>query len=186
MRIFSAFAVIFILAFVGCDSDKTPSNKLIYFDLPAFVSKEIASYQSRGFGLRKNINKDDKISTIELDTVQWKEELAPYLAININSNSLENKYNISIDSNKNLSITKYTALDTNLEISEIAVTKVNQNIQLIEAKTRKRSFVVDRDIHFSFMPGKGYGMLVNENYIWSSPKKYEIFAEINNKKEIFR
>ncbi|MCC7298522.1 MAG: hypothetical protein IT244_09330, partial [Bacteroidia bacterium] len=59
------------------------------------------------------------------------------------------------------------------------ITRKNGRIELIEAKLKTRSFIVDRDTRLSYQPMKGYGIQMKENYLWSQARETEIFAEID-------
>lgn len=124
----------------------------------------------------------------EWDTVNWEKELEIFKTIDINKESLKGKYAMETDSSGPLVIQRFYTWDSALDVQEISITRVKDEIQLIEAKLRKRSLIVDRDMLLSYQPLKGYGIKMNEDYIWSKPGTHEIFMEIiapgyiNNKK----
>jgi hypothetical protein len=94
----------------------------------------------------------------------------------MSSAAYQNAFDVNTDSNERLSITRFSAKDTTLEIQEISITRRNSNVEMMEIKTRKRSVWVDRDQVLSYLPGKGYNVSIMEDYIWSSPRTTDILA----------
>lgn len=173
------------IIFAGCNQ-KSEAIKGKYFDIIGFFNTEIQQLNQTKPGLEKIISREENPQSEQSDTANWAAELEPFFQLDINKPTLADKYEITVDSNKGLQIKTYYAKDTNTEVQRISITTLNTKIQLVEAETRKRSWIVDRDVKYSYMPGKGYGIIVKENYIWSSPNNYEIFAQIINKKELYR
>lgn len=129
-------------------------------------------------GLDKTISQGDDITSFTADSLDWAAELQPFTALDMSSAAYQNAYDVNTDSNERLSITRFTAKDTTLEIQEISITRRNQNVEMMEIKTRKRSIWVDRDQVLSYLPGKGYNLRIAEDYIWSSPRITEIMATL--------
>ncbi|MBS3913076.1 MAG: hypothetical protein KG003_01120 [Bacteroidetes bacterium] len=123
------------------------------------------------------VNNEDPMD-VKMDSADWKEELSLFEMLDLRTAANEDKYTESVDSNGNLKIQRFSALDSNREIQSLSITYRNNEIELIEAFLKKRTFVVDRDTRMSYQPGKGYGIQLDENYIWSKPHTKEIFVEL--------
>ncbi len=179
--------IIFVFCFaliLGCNRSSTISGNAKYFSVSSFFKSEIGKLKLNNSRVEKTITKDGNPMVSLSDSVKWEDELKPFFDLEINKPDLEKKYELTIDSGKNIKISTYFTSDTNLAIQRIAITEANGRVQLFEADYRKRSWIVDRDIRYSYMPGKGFGMVVKENYIWSNPNGYEIYAQIHSKNDL--
>lgn len=175
--------IIFIFLLYGflfsCGSKNNSNLKSGFFDFPAFFTEEIKTLSKLNPGLRKTIAIDGEPNTVSSDTADWNTELKVFFNIDLNPIISKEKYTIDLDSSAPLSILHYTAKDTTSEIQEVNITRKNGRIELIEAKLKTRSFIVDRDTRLSYQPMKGYGIQMKENYLWSQARETEIFAEID-------
>jgi hypothetical protein len=145
-------------------------------DIKAYFQEQIKQLSVDQPGLDKTIAQADDIAAFSEDSLNWAAELLPFTSLDMTSASYAQAFNVSADSNERLSITRFTAKDTALEIQEISLTRRNQNLEMMEIKTRKRSMWVDRDQVLSYLPGKGYNIQITEDYIWLSPKRTEIMG----------
>ena len=127
-------------------------------------------------GLEKTIAVGEEVASFSADSLDWATELQPFTALDMSSAVYQNAFTANTDSNELLSISRYAAKDTTLEIQEISITRRNKNLEMMEIKTRKRSVWVNRDQVLSYLPGKGYNIMITEDYIWSSPKRTEIMG----------
>lgn len=144
----------------------------------AFAQEEIAWLQQSQPGLRKTVSKGEEVSTETLDSVDWVNELEWLSAWSLVESSKKTKYDETVDTSGALKIVRFNAQDTAAELQELMVNYRKNKIQLMQWTIKQRSWYMDRDVRISFQPRQGYGISVNENAIWSSPKAYEIFAEI--------
>ncbi len=147
-------------------------------DLKTFFEGQIRMLTAEQPGLDKTISQGDDISSFTADSLDWASELQPFTALDMSSAAYQNAFDMNTDSNERLSITRFTAKDTTLEIQEISITRRNRNVEMMEIKTRKRSIWVNRDQVLSYLPGKGYNISITEDYIWSSPRITEIMATL--------
>ncbi|MBL7812998.1 MAG: hypothetical protein JNL57_12315 [Bacteroidetes bacterium] len=128
----------------------------------------------------KTIQTGDVVQSFESDTVNWQKELSVFLTWNLNRAGREAEYLVTTDSSGSLSITRYTARDSNLVLRDVAITRRDGKTELLVLETVSRSWVRDRTVRFSYQPGKGYGIHQTENTLWGSPQTMEIFAEIQD------
>jgi hypothetical protein len=168
-----------VLFLVACQS-KTEINKSGFFDFPAYFEKEVKELNAKSpIMVSKTITEEENVNSFDSAVRDWKKELQLFEIVNINAVKNKNIYSVSVDSSKGLSIERYTTDDTTVELQEVSITRKNDKIELIVAFTKLRSFWVDRDMRLSYQPGRGYGMLITEDYIWSKKSTLEIFAEMD-------
>jgi hypothetical protein len=147
-------------------------------NLPEFFTSEINALEAANPKVHRTVVRNEEPEDTQVDSVDWKEELSIFEMLDLSSPKENPRYSVSVDSSGNLKIATYSAFDSTRELQRVAITERNGKIELLEAFLKKRTFVVDRDTRLSYQPGKGYGIQIAENYIWSKPKTKEIFAEI--------
>lgn len=145
-------------------------------DFKLFFQKEIKKLSADQPGLDKTISEGEDITSFTADSLDWSAELRPFTSLDMSSAAYQNAFDVITDSNERLTITRFTAKDSTLEIQEISITHRIKNLEMMEIKTRKRSVWVDRDQVLSYLPGKGYNVNIMENYVWSSPRITEIMG----------
>lgn len=183
MKNVAILALGFIVLVSSCGKSKI-SPQTPYYNFPEYFGKQVSALNQLNPEIRKIIVTNDE--SIQIDTVgiDWKKELKIFEIIDLNLANITEKYDEFIDSNGSLAVVRYVVKDTTMELREVNVTRKNGQIQLIEAFAEKHTWVVDRSTRISYLPQKGYGVLVHDNYIWSKPKTTEIFVEIKSEQNI--
>lgn len=172
----------YLILFIVCLTaacNKTPDKVVLQDGLPdlkTFFEGQIRKLTVEQPGLEKTIAMGEEVASFSADSLDWATELQPFTALDMHSAAYQNAFDVNTDSNERLSITRFSAKDTTLEIQEISITRRNKNVEMMEIKTRKRSVWVDRDQVLSYLPGKGYNVSIKEDYIWSSPRTTDIMA----------
>jgi len=171
-----------VLFAVACNSSEQKNEKLKYTDLwQIYMSNQIDTLTKANPSLIKTINQGDEVETLNMDSVNWTNELSGFLNIDFSKESTKNKYSLSTDSSGKISMIGFFANDTNVYIQSFEVTRINGKIDLLQWKTKTRSLLIDRDQVLAYQPGKGFRIQINENSLWASPKNIEIFGDIQNK-----
>lgn len=186
----------------ACGNQQITQRKKTYFDVSGYFNEQVKELQKLNPEARKNISTTgmmpekpeldtvdvgtEKVTSIDMQQADWAKEIKPFFDLEINKPAWEGKYTEDKDSSGTLQITTYYAKDSSMEIQQLSVTRNRGVITLITGFINKKSFIVDRTMRLSYMPGKGYGMMVQEDFVWSSPKAWEVFVEIKNKKELYR
>jgi len=172
---------IFLFAF-SCNSGNQKNEKVKYTDLwQVYMSSQIDTLTKANPSLIKTINQGEEVETLKMDSVNWANELGGFLNIDFSKESAKNKYAINTDSAGKISMIGFFAKDTNAYIQSFEVTRIDGKIDLLQWKTKTRSFLIDRDQVLAYQPGKGFRIQINENSLWASPKNIEIFGDIQNK-----
>ena len=177
----SGFGVLAMIALAGCDSSSTSTKATEQDSFVTFALEEIDWLQKNQPGLRKTVSKGEDVTTETVDSLDWANELEWVTAWSLREAVKKTKYDETIDSAGDLKIVRYTAQDTAAELQELMVNYNKKRLQLMVWTVKQRSWYMDRDVQVSFQPRQGYGVSVKENALWSSPKSYEIFAEIGNR-----
>lgn len=149
-------------------------------DLSGWFAAEAKRLNEVQPGIVKNIQRGEKLETIESDSLNWNEEFAPFLAINNATAKYKNNFVRKVDSSGKLELTTFTGKDSTLEIQRVFATRVGGRLELLQISTRERSWIVNRDKELTYQPGRGYRIEVKEDYLWSSPSTTEIFVVFKN------
>lgn len=175
MKVFIPIVLVFL---VSCSPGGNVVTKTGLPDLSGFMEQQIHWLDSVQPGFHRVHAVNGTPDSQDPDSLDWDAELRVFKTLNLNKPGLGEKYHTNVDSTGAIKITTWYATDSAVEIRRLAVTEVNGKKELIEADLVNRGFVVDRNISLSFQPEKGYGIRVSENYIWSKPKTYEIFNQL--------
>ncbi len=178
-----AFAALFLVA---CSDEEISDRSQFKDPWQKFILQEIDSLTKQNPKLTKTINLGDEVDTKVLDSVDWFNELAGFLAIDFTKEQGRTKYSSSLDSNGKIAMTSYYAQDTNALLQSFVVTRINGQIDLLTWTTKLRSFMMDRQQELAYQPGKGYRMNIKENSLWGSPRTIEIFGDIHKKEFLER
>ncbi len=171
-----------VLYLASCTGAEQKSEKTKYTDLwQIYMSNQIDTLTKANPSLIKTINQGEEVETLKMDSVNWGNELSGFLNIDFSKESVKNKYSLSTDSAGKISMIGFFAKDTNAYIQSFEVTRIEGKIDLLQWKTKTRSFLIDRDQVLAYQPGKGFRIQINENSLWASPKNIEIFGDIQNK-----
>jgi len=178
---FSTAVLLLCLMIAGCGKDQWVDAAKESDSFVRFAQNEILWLQKTQPGMRKTVTSGEDVSTETLDSVEWSNELEMIRSWSVSEYRKKHTYDETVDSAGSLMIVRYNAQDTLAELQELMVTYRKGKIDLMQWDIKQRSWYMDRDLRVSFQPRKGYGVRVNENAVWASPRAYEIFAEINNK-----
>lgn len=179
--------LLFIAAiFASCESDEISDRSQFKDEWQKYMLTEIDGLTKANPKLTKTVNLGEEVETRELDSVNWFNELAGFLAIDFTKEKGRTQYTSSVDSNGRISMTSYYAKDTNALLQSFVITRINGQIDLLTWTTKLRSLMMDREQELAYQPGKGYRINIKENSMWGSPRRIEIFGDIHKKEFLER
>ncbi len=179
-------ASISIFAFTACENDEIADRSQFKDEWQKYMLTEIDDLTKSNPKLTKTINLGEEVETRVLDSVNWFNELAGFLAIDFTKEKGRTQYQTSVDSNGKISMTSYYAKDTNALLQTFVITKVDGKIDLLTWTTKLKSLMMDREQELAYQPGKGYRINIKENSMWESPRTIEIFGDIHKKEFLER
>ena len=172
------FLPFFILLYSCANQGNKNKTNTSFPDLKSYFQREIKWLDSVDPEIQKTVVEGEDPIDTKFDSVDWQEELGLFELLDLAAEGNHDKFEISIDSHQQLKTTHYIAKDTNQLIQMVSISENAGKTNLIEAMLKTRTFTLDRDTRLSYLPGRGYGVQISENYIWSKPKRREIFVEI--------
>jgi hypothetical protein len=178
MTIFISLA----LAIFSCKNDQDKGGETGNFpDLKSYFQHEIKVLDSARPSATKTIVENDEPKDTKFDSLDWNKEFAPFQMLDLASEGNKDKFKVIVDSSLTLKTTYYQALDTMQQLQLVTITEKDGNMELIEGFLKTRTFTLDRDTRLSYQPGKGYGIQIWENYVWSQPKRKEVYVQIDSR-----
>lgn len=140
----------FLFFLVSCSAcvptSATKETDKKYFDLIAFVDKQISELNTQKMQVRKKILLNNETDEIQTDTLNWEKELALFRESDINSPSFRDSYQIEEDK-ANRSVT-YTAKESKLKVKEIKlIFDEHSQIDKVSVKQIKIFFSEDNQLY---------------------------------------
>lgn len=171
-----------LLIAAACSSEKESRVALPegFTDVQQYFTAEAKRLDRIQPGLQKTIQMGEDVNSTEADSVSWSAEFEPFLQVDPAMARYRNAFEKSQDSGNGISILRFFAKDTLCDIQEVTTTHKKGRLELLEIRTRERSWAVDRERWMSYQPGRGYRIVVTEDYIWSGKRSTEIFATFRN------
>lgn len=179
MRNYTGIAtVILVFLQISCSGGKKQDCKepAEWNLLRTIVVQEIKTNTTNYQGVNRNIAEGEKVVNETRDTVNWQDELKLFSEMFDQASCFCTGMKMSADSSNGLVIREWTTTDSLCNLQKVKVVLKNKRIELLEVSRRHRSWVVNRDTRLALQPGKGYSILLEEDYLWSKPGRKEIFA----------
>jgi hypothetical protein len=137
----SAFVFLLFSTFIACQNTPPQYNgqKTAYFDLKSYFKTEIARLKHDGQHVKKTVTLNGKSEEKVLDSLNFEEELAPFLASDINRPAWSDYYmsktvplqNVSGSAiSNNGEMLEYYALKDHLKTRSIVVEKSNTDMKV--------------------------------------------------------
>ncbi|MES2558776.1 MAG: hypothetical protein V4590_03495 [Bacteroidota bacterium] len=116
-NIISAWMLCFLFA---CDSGK--QQNIEYFDTKSFFEATITRLSAHGNLLHKELMFGDSTVTQQPSTVNWANELQPFVEIDLHKNAYKARFKADTSKQANTYQVTYTPLDTQTDLKNLVVT----------------------------------------------------------------
>ena len=177
------FVLIASLTFL-CSCSKDPAevyyeNERYYYDLPAFISKQIANLKTKKQWVRKKVTKDGHSHIIERDDIDWNEELDVFMESDINRPAWRGEFKIDSISLERVYVITYKTENEEIPVKNVVITidKDTKQCLQISVDRRTENFLYSSDQNLFFTTGEGYMMKgkLSVSYLFDS--EYSIESE---------
>lgn len=150
-----------------------------YYDLPAFISKQISNLKSKKQWVRKHVTKDGRSHIIERGDIDWNEELGVFLESDINRPAWRGEFNIDSISLERVFVITYKTENPEIPVKNVVVTVDKDTKQCLQISVDRRTenFLYSSDQSLFFTTGEGYIMKgkLSVSYLFDS--EYSIESE---------
>lgn len=131
-----------------------------YYDLPAFISKQMDNLQGKGQWVRKHVTKDGHSHIIERGNIDWKEELDVFKESDINRPAWRGEFKVDSISLERVFVITYKTENEEIPVKNVVVTvdKDTKQCLQISVDRRTKNFLYSSDQSLYFTTGEGYMM----------------------------
>jgi len=176
----------FLLLFLCCTScvDETIQNKQksTFFNLKDYFAQQVEQLDAVK-QVKKSVSINGVVEELIQDSINFSEELAVFVASDINRIAWQDKYRIDSvhSSSQQLQSVTYTALDNKLKTQFINIQYKNNRVEKITIKNNRSSMVSDSSQELEYIPSAGYTIISNQNTSLSEDRFLKVTVEFINK-----
>jgi len=165
---------LFILLLIfnsSCSSPEEIKTKTIFLDIKGFFEAEVKRLTSKKSTVNKSVIQNGKSEVKKNLSVDWENELALFIASDINKPAWKDSYRISGDSVH----FKYMAIDTNLRTRTVEI-KIDQMGRAVFFKIKNitRSKLYESSEELTYIPDSIYTINKNQSVRFLGKNNYQI------------
>lgn len=163
---------ILLLVFISsCTGREEMKTETIFFDVAGFFESESERLTNNHTLVNKSVKHNDVTEIKNGISVDWENELALFIASDINKSAWRNSYKISEDSLG----TRYLAIDFNLRTRFIAIRKDKEGrVVYFRIKNRSRSKLYESTEELTYIPDSVYTIKKNQSVRFLGNNNYQI------------
>jgi hypothetical protein len=156
------------------ESSENTNVKKLYFDINSYFDKQEALLIKTGISIEKEITKDGKTETKNLEHVNWNTELKQFRACDINKPGWKASYQIETLQVNNQQVLQYTAIEPKLSVRILRITMQDTTVSNIHIVTEKKNSYFYTGLILDFVPNEGYSIHGKQHVLLADSIKYSI------------
>ena len=164
-----------LLAFASCQEAE---KEVRYFDLPDFFQNEVTRLESTNLGVTKIITKGEQMETLHSDSVQWKEELGPFLSVDLNKPAFNKKFFVDtlMGEGKDYSLV-FSAVDSGMQVqyAQVDIDSAGKVVQL-SLRTWSQNDLYASMQHLFYRPMDSYSVERMEMVEPGEARRYAVYG----------
>jgi hypothetical protein len=167
---------ILLLIFISsCSNQKEMKTKTAFFDIKGFFESEVKRLTNKKSTVNKNVRQNDQSEIKRNLSVDWGNELALFIASDINKPAWKDSYKISGDSVH----FNYLAIDTNLRTRSVEIKKDQQGRAVFfKIKNITRSKLYESSEELIYIPDSIYTITKNQSVRLLGKNTYQIIGTV--------
>jgi hypothetical protein len=170
------FGLLVLFAFSAC-GDKTDATKAVdktpFFDVKGFFQNEIKRLTEGGVKIEKTVTVRGQSETKTMDKADFAEELALFVASDINKPAWSDKYRIEKTAGRSLE--SFFATDDDLKTKRIDIFRFPPNgVTQIQILNSDKSTITESQQSLDYDIGKGYSIETFQKFLGSDSSKTRI------------
>jgi hypothetical protein len=170
------FSLLVLLVFAGC-GNKTETTKAVdetpFFDVKGFFNGEIKRYTEGSQKIQKTVTVKGNAETKILDKADFAQELALFVASDINKPAWRDKYRVEKTAGRSLE--SFVATDTDLKTRRVDIYRFPPNgVTEIQIINGDKSAITESQQSLKYEIGKGYSIETFQKFIGSDSSKTRI------------
>ena len=172
-------AFLLIIFFSSCNNQEETTPKNDFFDIKGFFEAEAKRLSNKKSLSNKLVTQNNQTEIKKGLSVDWDDELALFMASDVNKPAWINSYKYSED---NLRIS-YFALDTNLRTRYIEIKKdQNGKAFFFKIKNISRNMLYESSEELTYIPDSSYTINKNQRVRFLGNNQYQIKGTITHRK----
>lgn len=172
-----------VFVFFSCNKPAIEGGiKNKFFDFKGFFTQQTDSLTKLNYRLNKTINWEEKVESLELDSVNWKKELQLFLDFNPNSSTVVDLYQCdTLESPTGEVEITLTATDKKA-LCRLARVNLNKHrkVELIEMMMEKKDALSRMNYTLGYQPMKGYVIQCETFGVGGKSFKMDILGQFQN------
>lgn len=167
---------ILLLIFISsCSSREEMKTKTAFFDMKGFFEAEVKRLTSKRSAVNKSVRQNDQSEIKKKISVDWGNELALFIASDINKPAWKDSYKISGDSTH----FSYVAIDTNLRTRSVEI-KIDQQGRAVFFKIKNitSSKLYESSEELTYIPDSIYTINKNQSVRFLGRNTYLISGTV--------
>lgn len=160
----------------GCNSE--PEKKLnLYFNLEKYFEEQITQLDSVKPEVQKIVTSDGKSETKSSRAIIWRNELKPFLEVDLNKPVFQNKFLVDTILGEESYSVVYTAIDSTIPVQFAMVDfDDKQRVSQIRLKVISKNKIYSSEQSLSYQAFKGYSVELEEDIFPQKKRSYSLFA----------
>lgn len=149
--IFKSIAIVLIFFLVACGSQKQED---MYYPLEKYFEEQVHLLDSLNYRVIKIVSKDGKSESINSDSLNWKNELKPFLDAELNKPVYQKKFLVDTLRQDNYYSLVYSAIDPKMELTYVMIDfdSLNQILQVnMKTNAAMKSNRISASLNFKTM-----------------------------------
>jgi len=172
-----AFLLIIFLSSCNSQEETTPKND--FFDIRGFFEAEAKRLTNKNSISNKTVIQNNQSEVKKGLSVDWNDELALFIASDINKPAWSNSYK-KLEDNLRIS---YLAIDTNLRTRYVEIQKdKNGQAVFIKIKNITQNMLYNSSEELIYIPDSAYTIDKNQSVRFLGKNNYKINGIISNRK----
>lgn len=163
---------ILLLVFISsCSNREEVDTKTAFFDMKGFFEAEAKRLTSKKSTVNKSVRQNDQSEVKQKLSVDWDDELALFIASDINKPAWKDSYKISGDSIH----FSYVAIDTNMRTRSVEIKKDKQGRPVFfKIKNITRSKLYESSEELIYIPDSIYKINKNQSVKFLGKNSYQV------------
>lgn len=172
-------ALLFIIFISSCTIQEETKSKYDFFDIKGFFEAEAKRLSDKKTLSNKIVTQNNQSEIKKGLSVDWNDELALFIASDLNKPAWINSYKRSEDD----LIISYLAIDTNLRTRYVEIQKdKNGKVVFFKIKNITRNMLYESSEELSYIPDSSYIINKNQRVRFLGNNQYQIKGTITYRK----
>jgi len=177
------FFILLSLVFWACQAPETESKQSkIFFDLEAFLAKQIIDLDKNKPFISKTINTDGKEESKKVKLQDWEKELKPFIKADINRPAWQDSYSIKDSTTKKGNWKVYQAIVKQPVVRSLKVLQNNSEVLRVIAEIQDNNYLYQSsqllNLYFEKSKLKKYTFKGEQRLFYGDYEEYFITGEV--------